>query len=329
MQKLNAHTLPWPTDWPALFGRDAPLILEIGFGRAHFLLHLARTFPDHNIVGLEISNRCLVVAESKIEREKLDNVRVVHATAETALLHLFTPASLAQVHVNFPDPWFKSRHEGRRLMQRDTLDAMVSRLQPDGLFYLATDIIAYAEMSAALLAETPALDNLLPAPWANTMPGRVTTKYEATAEREGRDRYYFAYRRNHLPAPAVPQILELDMPHLVFTSPVDLDTVQSRFEPWEEQFDDGAIVRFFDIYRGRHSLLFEAFVKEETIEQRIAIILRQRQSGDFTVLISPLGHPRATLGVHQAVSALGRWLLAQHPDTQLVDSHLRAVDEDG
>jgi tRNA (guanine-N7-)-methyltransferase len=323
MLKLNTLNLPWPVDWPALFGRDAPLILEIGFGRAQFLLHLARTFPDHNVVGLEISNRCLVAAESAIERHSLTNVRVIHATAETALTHLFTPATLAQVHINFPDPWFKARHTGRRLMQRDTLDVIVNRMQPGGLLYLATDIVEYAEMSAALLAETPGLDNQLPSPWVHHMPGRVVTKYEAAAEREGRQRYYFAYRRNDQPAPPVPKIQELDMPHLIFTSPVTLDEVQASFEPWQATLGDGAVVRFFDIYRGRHSLLFEAFVKEETIEQRIAIMLDQRRSGDYTVRVSPLGHPRATAAVHAAVAELGRWLLARHPDTRLVESHVR------
>lgn len=326
MQKLNILNLPWPTDWPTLFGRDAPLILEIGFGRAQFLLHLARTFPDHNVVGLEISNRCLVVAENAIERQQLTNLRVVHATAETALRHLFTPASLTQVHINFPDPWFKARHGGRRLMQRDTLDAIVNRMQPGALLYLATDIIAYAEMSAALLADTPGLDNQLPTPWANTMPGRVVTKYEATAEREGRDRYYFAYRRNDQPAPFVPDTQELDMPHLIFTSPLSLDDVQARFEPWQAMLDEGAVVRFFDLYRGRHSLLFETFVKEETIEQRIAIMLHARKSGDFTLMTSPLGHPRATTAVHHAVAELGRWLLSLDPNAQLVESHVRDLD---
>ena len=79
-------------------------------------------------------------------------------------------------------------------MQRDTLDAIVSRLQPGGTFYLATDIHAYAEMSHELLAATPGLDNLLPDAWAPRVPERVSTKYEATARREGRACYYFAYR---------------------------------------------------------------------------------------------------------------------------------------
>src|SRR5262249_36838596 len=150
------------------------------------------------------ANRSLLRVERKIEQEGIGNVRVIHSMAETALAHLFVPASITQIHINFPDPWFKQDHSHRRLMQRDTLDAMVSRLTLGGELYLATDIIAYAEMSRDLLENTPGLDNVLPRAWVHELPGRVITKYEATARREGRERYYFAYRRNLLPAPDVP-----------------------------------------------------------------------------------------------------------------------------
>jgi tRNA (guanine-N7-)-methyltransferase len=325
LPKLTAHNLPWPTDWADVFGRSAPLILEIGFGRGAFLLHLARSFPDHNVIGLEISNHCLEVTEAAIARHRLPNVRVVHATAETALNHLFQPATLEQVHINFPDPWFKARHSGRRLMQRDTLDTLVSRMQPGGRLYLATDIIAYAEMSAALLADTPQLDNLLPTPWADSMPGRVITKYEATAAREGRDCYYFACQRNHQPGPDIPVLKELDMPHIVFTSPLTLDEMLAAFEPCEATLEDGTVAHIMDSYRGRHTLLFEAFAKEPTIEQRFAILLHSRPAGDYTLLVSPLGHPRATPGVHLAVLLLGSRLVKMHPDASMEDVFVRAL----
>src|SRR5690606_2264157 len=141
--------------------------------------------------------------ERWIERESISNARVIHATAQTALAHLFTPASLDQIHINFPDPWFKSRHEHRRLMQRDTLDALVNRLKPGGLLYLATDIVEYAEMSAELLAQTPGLDNLHETPWVHQIPGRVMTKYERKAVAAGRPCHYFAYRRNQQPTPVI------------------------------------------------------------------------------------------------------------------------------
>ncbi|MBC7814395.1 MAG: tRNA (guanosine(46)-N7)-methyltransferase TrmB [Burkholderiales bacterium] len=327
MRKLNSSSLPWPTDWAELFGTARPLILEIGFGGGTFLLHLARQNPDANVIGLEIANRSLVRGEAAIERSRLTNVRAVHSMAETALHHLFTPASLSQIHINFPDPWFKRKHEGRRLMQRDTLNTMVNRLAPGGTLYLATDIIDYAEMSAALLADTPQLENTLDAAWVNAMTGRIVTKYELIAHLEGRKRYFFAYRRNAVPAPYIPVIEDLPMPHIVFHSPLELDAVFNQFADQDYAPDsDDTYISMMYVYRAPKVILFEVFVKEPTIEQRFAFLLMerftdddQRKPDEYTLRLSSLGHPRTTAGVHRAAALLSDWLLSLHPDTHVLE----------
>ena len=307
LPKLNSRRLSWPVNWAG-----------------HYLLHLAREHPEANIIGLEISNRCLVRTEEKVERKKLQNVRLIHTLAETALHHLFEPASLTEVHINFPDPWFKSQHSHRRLMQRDTLDAIVSRLLPGGRLFLATDIIEYAEMSAALLAGTPGLDNMLDSAWASAMPGRVITKYERKAAHEGRDCYYFAYRRNDLPAPPVPVIKELEMPHVVIASPLSLNEMRAAFEPGEHQRGDAHInVRY--IYEGDRSLLFDVYIKEPTIDQRVALTLvkRENRAQEYTLQLSMLGHPRPTAGVHAAVNIVTEWLMRLHPENKVLGSKVQ------
>ncbi len=329
LPKLDVMTLPWPADWAALFGCDQPLILEIGFGRGQFLLHLAQTHPDHNVVGIEISNRCLTDVERLLARQRLDNARVIFAMAETALRHLFVPASLEQVHINFPDPWFKTRHSHRRLMQRDTLDTLVSRLKPGGMLYLATDIVEYAEMSAELLAQTPGLTNALPTPWAGELPGRIVTKYEATARREGRPCHYFAYRRNDQPAPHVPVIQEQPMPHLVFSSPLTLEEIVAQHESAPlGQYDPapGMHIHFMRMWTSGRHLMFETHIKEPTIDQHMALVLSARDDGVYTVQMSTLGHPRPTAGVHHAVRALGDWLMAIKPGAQVVVQKLKGED---
>jgi tRNA (guanine-N7-)-methyltransferase len=319
LRKLNSRDLSWPANWPELFGADRPLILEIGFGYGDFLLHLARQNPDCNIIGLEISNRCLTKVESRVERHGLTNVRLIHTPAETALHHLFEPESLREVHINFPDPWFKSRHAGRRLMQRDTLDALVSRLQTGGRLYLATDILEYAEMSHELLADTPGLDNLLDSGWVNEpLPGRVVTKYERTAQREGRACYYFAYQRNSVPAPEIPVIKELDMPHVVLHSPLDLEAMRAAFTPIETTYGDTHI-HIGMVFLGERSLLFDVYVKELTIDQRVALVLVEREAPqEFTLQLSVIGHPRPTAGIHAATNLLADWLLSLHPDVKIL-----------
>lgn len=326
MKQLNGMTLPWPVDWPQLFGRKARLILEIGFGRGAFLMHLAQTNPDANVIGIEISNRCLVAAERAADKLGLDNVRVIHAQAEMALAHLFTPDSLSEIHINFPDPWFKNGHVHRRLMKRETIDALVSRLQPGGLLYLATDILDYAAMSAALLRQTPELTNQLATDWAASMPGRVTTKYESIAEAEGRERCYFAYRRNDHPAPDVPVLKEADMPHMVFETPLTLDQIEAQFEP-RKAVEGETIIHLMNVYHGRYTLLFEVYVKEATIDQHIAVMLNENKDRTYTLLVSTLGHPRATAGIHRAVNLIAEWVFSLNPQARALKVSLQPADE--
>lgn len=328
LQKLNSRTLPWPVDWAELFGADRPLILEIGFGQGETLLHLAQQHPDANIIGLEVSNRCLTKVEGRIERLGLRHVRVIHTPAETALHHLFEPATIREVHINFPDPWFKSRHEHRRLMQRDTVRVLVSRLQTGGRLYLATDIREYAEMAHDLLSETPGLDNLLQTPWGDTLPGRIVTKYERRARREGRPCYYFAYQRSDLPAPHIPVIKELPMPHVVIETPLSLEAMRAAFASVEQHRDETHIHLQF-VYLGERALLFEVYVKEPTIDQHVALLLIARdQPDEYTLQLSTLGHPRPTAGIHTATNLLADWLLSLHPQARILKRKTRATSDD-
>lgn len=327
--KLSSNSLPWPTDWSAIFGTERPLILEIGFGYGQYLEHLHHAEPDANIIGIEINNTCLVKAEKAIPRKRMHNVRVVHSTAETALHHLFKPHSLQQVHINFPDPWFKERHAGRRLMQRDTLDAIVSRLQPDGRLYLATDIRAYADMSAELLAATPGLTNTLNTPWVHEMPGRTITKYEKKAIHEGRPCHYFAYQRNHKSAPAIPLITEAPMPHIVFQSPLNLGDMYthisaSDFTEQTHEFGETRI-NFKNVYMSAQSLLFDIYAHEPTIDQRVSLALVEREDypGEYTLKLGAIGNPRPTEGMHHAVRVLGERLIALHVDAKIIHNKVR------
>lgn len=319
LPKLSSTSLSWPAHWQDVFGVERPLILDIGFGYGHTLEHLHYTHPDHNIVGLEIDSTCLLKAEKAIQRKGMVNVRVLRSRAETALHHLFLPSTLHQVHVNFPDPWFKARHSGRRLMQRDTLDAIVSRLVPGGMFYLATDIVAYAEMSAELLADTPGLTAQHEPPWASYWPGRIVTKYEKKARKAGRECYYFAYQRNGLAAPPVPVIKELTMPHMVIESPLSLEEMMTRIIPDSTYAHEDLRVKFITAYRNDHAVLFEVYIHEPTIEQQLALMLvRRAQPGEHTLKVGRVGNPRSTQGLHFAIGTLGKLLVGLHPDSKVL-----------
>ncbi|GEM_PF-238736 len=329
--RLNSQMLAWHTDWESLFGARRPLIVEIGFGRGHYLSHLARQHPDASIIGLEISNECLDSAERMIVREQISNVRLIHATAETALHHLFESASIQQIHINFPDPWFKKNHHHRRLMQADTLALLVERLAPHGELYLATDILDYAEMTGDLLETTMGIVNRLPTAWANTLPGRTITKYEAIAQREGRDCYYFAYQRTADPVPPIPVIKELDMPHAVITLPLDLATITEQFTPIKYAHGETHI-HLMDAFFGRSAVLVETHIGEPTLRQHIMIGIYitagthdadPAQTPSYTIQLSSIGQPRATEGVHIAVALLRDWVLSLHPHAHLVKQKIK------
>ncbi|MDQ7036064.1 MAG: tRNA (guanosine(46)-N7)-methyltransferase TrmB, partial [Anaerolineae bacterium] len=278
-RKLNSLMLDWSVDWAELFGAERPLIVEIGFGNADYAIALAQSNPNCNVVGFEVSSQSMFKSEKKIIRHQLPNIRAIHSRGETALHHLFTPASVREIHINYPDPWFKSRHAGRRIMQRDTLDAIVSRLEPDGLFFLATDIVDYAEMSHELLAETKGLDNLLDAPYVHEFSERlITTKYEEKGIREGRRGNYFKYRRNTHPAPYVPVKEELPMPHIVLKTPMPPQDIAAQMEKMAFHANDIHVVVLNAYWNPNYqTVLFDVVIEEPTIDQHIALLLHPRE----------------------------------------------------
>ncbi len=326
---LSTNSLPWPADWPALFGTTRPLIVEIGFGYGHFLFHLAEQHPDANIVGIEIANKPFEAVERRLARRGYPNVVLIRGTAETALAHLFQPLQVTAFHINFPDPWFKKGHHHRRLMKRPTVDTLVSRLIPGGMLYLATDIRDYADLTHDLLSKTPGLTNTVDGPWVHEMPGRIITKYERRAIEEGRARHYFAYRRNDTPTPDVPVIKERAMPHVVFQSPLSADDMVDTFRSSEHHTDTkhGPInVKLMSAYRGRGRVLLEVYINEPTIDQHIALLaVPKGDTSEWTLQLSSMGFARPTDGVHFATTVAADVLAALHPDGAVLSRKTRDV----
>jgi len=326
--RLSATSAPWPLNWDDVFtthAPDSPRILEIGFGYGQFLRWLSKSQPEARILGLEIDSISLRKAEGACERGELPNVRVMFARAETALAHVFEPGTLDEIHVNFPDPWFKVSHAQRRLIQRGTLDLMVSRLKPGGLFTLATDIREYADMSAEHLAQTPGLTNMF-APelwgWARTVG--VMTKYEARGYQEGRPGHYFVYRRNDLPALDLPVIRDLPMPHLKITQPLAPADLAARFAPFRAHAEGGLHVSFMAAFSKPDAIMVEAYVVEPSIHQSLGIlVMLNPETGEFVVSLGSIGTPRPTDGAHFAVRKLTEWVVSLSPEAKIVGDYTR------
>lgn len=142
----------------AAFGRQAPLGLEIGFGMGHALLAWAAERPDWNLLGVDVYQPGVGAALLGLEREQLDNVRLIEAPAEHVLDVLLAPACLDEVRIFFPDPWPKKRHHKRRLVQPALARSLAERLRPGGALWLATDWEPYAHWMIEVLDAEPALE---------------------------------------------------------------------------------------------------------------------------------------------------------------------------
>ena len=148
-----------PLDLDAVFGRRAPVVLEIGFGMGAATAVIADQRRDVDFVGIEVHTPGVGALLKLIGEHDLDNLRIVEHDAVDVIEHMIAPASLAGVHVYFPDPWHKARHNKRRLMQPAFVAKLVSRLAPDGYLHCATDWEEYAVQMLDVLASEPTLAN--------------------------------------------------------------------------------------------------------------------------------------------------------------------------
>ncbi len=125
--------------YPAIFGREAPLEVEIGFGKGQFLLTAAAARPQSNFVGLEIRDFLVDSVLARARALGLGNVHALHCNANTALNVLFSPGEVQRFYVHFPDPWFKKRHHKRRVVTPETAIMMRDLLAPGGEIHVMTD----------------------------------------------------------------------------------------------------------------------------------------------------------------------------------------------
>ena len=166
-----------PFDAAATFGRAAPLVLEIGFGMGTATAAIAAASPQTNYLGVEVHPPGVGALLKLIGDEALTNIRIVQDDAVSVLERMIAPASLAGVHVFFPDPWHKTRHHKRRLIQPDFVRLLASRLAPGGTLHCATDWQPYAEQMLAVLSAEPELANTA-AGYADRPASRPLTKFE-------------------------------------------------------------------------------------------------------------------------------------------------------
>ncbi|WP_440996345.1 tRNA (guanosine(46)-N7)-methyltransferase TrmB [Arhodomonas sp. SL1] len=173
-----------PLEFAAAFGRQAPVVLDVGFGDGEALAEMARAHPGRNYLGIEVYRSGVGRLLRTLASEDLPNVRVIEGDAVAVLRRRIPPGSLAGLDLFFPDPWPKKRHHKRRMVQPDWLELIATRLAPGGFLHMATDWADYAEHMLAVVSASDAFTN----PYGGFAPGpgeRPVTKFERRGRRKG------------------------------------------------------------------------------------------------------------------------------------------------
>jgi tRNA (guanine-N7-)-methyltransferase len=144
-----------PIDWAAVFGQSGPLALEIGFNRGIFLERLARSEPTVNLLGIEIQRRfCWRLANLLAESpDAPPNIKLLWADAKLVTNVLLAPSSVQSIYINFPDPWWKTRHHKRRLVDTSYAAELVNILEPGGEIWVKSDVKDIADEIQVALDE--------------------------------------------------------------------------------------------------------------------------------------------------------------------------------
>jgi tRNA (guanine-N7-)-methyltransferase len=186
-----------PPTWNVekLFGRTAPVELEIGSGKGMFINNAAGQCPQHNFFGIEISVKYARFAAARLIRQNRTNAVMVCGDAALILQDVIPNDTLAAVHVYFPDPWWKRAHRKRRILRSEVLSLIESRLMPGGSLHFWTDVEEYFTSTLDLLAKTTALQGPFEVS-AQEVEEDYRTHFERRTRLHGEKVYRTMFRKN-------------------------------------------------------------------------------------------------------------------------------------
>ncbi len=294
-----------PINAAELFNRDASLVVEIGFGNGWFLEYLGDTYPETNILGVELSISSTARAYKRLYRRALPNVTMFRGNAHFLMRDMLADNSVSTIYVNFPDPWPRHRHRGRRLLQTAFLDLAATKLKPDGALILTTDHGEYFDFARRQAAQSGAFREEISEPERALLETRYAQKWQA----QNKEIFHVQFHRMESRRPVEPAIILLDqkvlMQHALMAG--DLSSIE-HFEKVVLELGWGHIV-MRDLFRsidGR-GLRFSVLVEEPGLKQDILIEVDPRSDGIF-VGVQKFGSPLATKGVGEAVRVVTEWL---------------------
>lgn len=190
--RLDAAVAAVPFDFRAVFGNDRPVEVEVGPGKGAFLVASGERRRDVNLIGIEVSRPRARFSLNRVAKRRLVNVRVMHDSAPEVLRDAIAPGSLAAIHLYFPDPWWKKRHQKRKVVTPAFVQICASRLAAGGRIFVATDVPhRFEEMDLYFRAA----DGLERSDDDPILFADLVTNFEEFARREGRPILRAVYRR--------------------------------------------------------------------------------------------------------------------------------------
>ena len=185
-------------DVDTIFQRHAPTVLEIGFGMGEATAHIAALLPETNFLCCEVHTPGVGALLKRIDAQQLGNIRILQHDAVEVIDHMLAPGSLDGVHIFFPDPWHKKKHNKRRLIQAPLISKLAARLKPQGYLHCATDWQPYAEQILEVLSAEPTLQNTADPALQGYAPKpayRPLTKFENRGLKLGHGVWDVVFRR--------------------------------------------------------------------------------------------------------------------------------------
>lgn len=287
-----------------VFGSDGPLLLEVGFGNGWFLEHLSQIRPDANILGAEVSVSSVHRAYRRLLRVGATRVRLYPGDAKFLLTHALSPESVEAVFVNFPDPWPRRKHRGRRLLTSETLTLLASRLADRGRVELTTDHEGYFNYARAECRKTGLFEESI----GVVPPAMLETRWAKKWVAADRRIFHVTFHATARAEVDTPDLLTNGMQHALLKG--ELDAV-GRMTKQVHPVETGHVIVMEHLLSPEHdSHLFAIHVEESGLKQDILVEAVRRDDGIF-VGVRRFGSPLATRGVGESVRIVVEWLETQ------------------
>ncbi|HQF86267.1 MAG TPA: tRNA (guanosine(46)-N7)-methyltransferase TrmB [Acidobacteriota bacterium] len=321
--------------WAGLFGRAAPLELEIGFGWDTFLLEQAKTRTTTDFVGIEYDRQRVLALARKAAAAGVNNLRLVWGDALYHLPRLFPPASLRRVYIRFPDPWPKKRHHKHRLLGPEFLRSLFWHIAEGGELLVATDDAEYRDFIHDSLGAVVGLHNTAaPRPWLDSAPDLPMSKFEILFRTQGKNVFFFRYARGagfasaHVVAATeklsrIPRRVS-EMPHVVFSNALELDALNRAFKPfcWRE---DEVLFKVNELWMASRAsaVLLECVIVHDGHDECFYVEVANKQAG-AVIRVSPIKEAERTELVFRCLAGIARRFLSSFPDLRVARHNLGA-----